>query len=169
MFGNAPFFLQQESINEQNIGTQSSPTFANQLLEPDDATQGTNGTKSANGRKTRRRENRFGRRGKLINSINHGKTSLTRYRKGELFSGPHETFSTFSFRNNQNSLVQNIIAANFLQEENTQENQIQTISPNQPQGQLSNQLLGQNPTSSQNQTSPQFANQVLGEKILDLR
>ena len=36
--------------------------------------------------KTRRRENRFGRRGKLITSINHGKTSLTRFRKGELFS-----------------------------------------------------------------------------------
>ena len=37
-------------------------------------------------RKTRRRENRFGRRGKLITSINHGKTPLTRLRKGELFS-----------------------------------------------------------------------------------
>ena len=164
LFGNPPFFLQQESINEQNVGTQSSPTFANQLL--DDATQSTNGTNSSNGRKrkTRRRENRFGRRGKLINSINHGKTSLTRYRKGELFSGPHESFSSFSFRNNQNSAaIQNIIATNILQEENSQMNQIQTNSTDNFQGQLSNQLIDQNQTITQNQTIAQFSNQILGE------
>ena len=39
------------------------------------------------GRKYRRRENMLASRGKLINSLRHGKTPLTRYKNGELFSG----------------------------------------------------------------------------------
>ena len=164
LFGNQPFFLQQESIIGQNIATQSSPTFANQLLTADDASQGTNATNSTKGRrrKTRRRENRFGRRGKLINSINHGKTSLTRYRKGELFSGPHETFSTFPIPNDQISLNQTGITTNILQDDLTIGQNL-TISPNQTQVQLSNLSVDSNLTTAQ--ATAQFSNQILGKQI----
>ena len=59
----------------------------NQVLSSGDTQQGAGASSGKKQRrKTRRRENRFGRRGKLITSINHGKTPLTRLRKGELFS-----------------------------------------------------------------------------------
>ena len=72
-------------------GLDGSQAFSNQVLSQNSSIS--TSTVNEDGElkrrkklKTRRRENRFGRRGKLITSVNHGKTSLTRFRKGELFS-----------------------------------------------------------------------------------
>ena len=73
-------------------GIDGSQAFSNQVLSQNSSVSASAGnddedlSKRRKKLKTRRRENRFGRRGKLITSINHGKTSLTRFRKGELFS-----------------------------------------------------------------------------------
>ena len=73
-------------------GIDGSQAFSNQVLSQNSsisvntANDDVDLSKRRKKVKTRRRENRFGRRGKLITSINHGKTSLTRLRKGELFS-----------------------------------------------------------------------------------
>ena len=62
---NQPFPIQPIIVNENNSNLQES----NEIVG-----------------KPRRRENMLGRRGKLINSLKHGKTSLTRYKNGELYS-----------------------------------------------------------------------------------
>ena len=73
-------------------GIDGSQAFSNQVLSQNSsisvntANDDEDLSKRRKKLKTRRREHRFGRRGKLITSINHGKTSLTRFRKGELFS-----------------------------------------------------------------------------------
>lgn len=73
-------------------GLDESQAFSNQVLSQNSSisastvNDGGDLLKRRKKLKTRRRENRFGRRGKLITSVNHGKTSLTRFRKGELFS-----------------------------------------------------------------------------------
>lgn len=91
LFGPQPFFLLQNVQQDLVEGLDGSQAFSNQVLSQNSSIS--TSTVNENGElkrrkklKTRRRENRFGRRGKLITSINHGKTSLTRFRKGELFS-----------------------------------------------------------------------------------
>ena len=71
--------------------------------------------------KSRRRENMFGSRGKLINSLRHGKTPLTRYKKGELFSAQAFVRTALTTTTTTTS---------------------PTISSTQPTQQFANQILG---------------------------